>query len=734
MVDQPNLSNQNKGGLNQGNITPPRNSNSPKPGSSQNPGNTPGINPLKPGSPNPLDNKNQANINKDSQGAPQNLPVSNSAPGPSSSNSPSPSPSPSPSVGGGSLNQKPLQDSRPSSDSNSALNTSASGMTGSFSQDPAAATQPPSEQGGAVMSSGIQEVDLKDKKIPVDVLKTFSKESSLKYKMIAFDLDGDRLKVAMVNPNNTNALNAMRFLASQKNLKTQVYKISKQNFDKAMENYGQATADIDKLVSDYVKSEEEIQAEREAKKKKAKIDTQSSGAAPVEKVVNVILDHAIKGQASDIHIEPQEESLRVRYRVDGDLHESFKMAKEIASAVVSRIKIMSNLRIDEKRKPQDGRLKITADDGRQIDVRVSIMPTSEGEKVVMRLLEKGEGLTELTNLGLEGRNLDVLIEAINQPFGIILVTGPTGSGKSTTIFASLRRLNEVKRNILTLEDPVEYKVPGVNHTQVNPEIGFTFANGLRSALRQDPDIIMVGEIRDGETAELATHAALTGHLVLSTLHTNDALGAIPRLVDMGIEAFLVSSSLRAVVGQRLVRRLCEDCKYQVEPTQRVKEYVAESLKEISPEEIKRRLPDFDPNNYKVWQAKGCSKCRDSGTKGRIGIYEVAECGKEMRVVIDDKLTSSNLEAEFKRQGAYFMKDDGVLKALAGYTTIEFVEEATAEDDQEELDQAAKAPTLQEVKKKKKKQQAQKDSKQNITVPASQPKENPQAQSKKPDSP
>lgn len=544
---------------------------------------------------------------------------------------------------------------------------------------------------------GVETVDVANIKIPKNVKKIFDKATIERYKMLPFKLENGELSIAMINPSDMTAMNAMRFLASKSNYRTKVYKTEPKSFEEAYENLAQASSDVDSLVSDYIQTEEEIKAERQAQSSR-KVEQEDISAAPVAKVVDVILENAVKGGASDIHIEPQEDKLRVRYRVDGKLHESFKMAKGIAPAIVSRIKILSNLRIDEKRKPQDGRLKTHSEDGSDIDVRVSTLPVADGEKVVMRLLEKNENLTELGNLGMYGRNIEVLKDALDQPFGIILVTGPTGSGKSTTIFASLKKLNEITTNILTLEDPVEYRVNGVNHCQVRPEIGFTFASGLRSALRQDPDIIMVGEIRDGETAELASHAALTGHLVLSTLHTNDALGAIPRLVDMGIEPFLVSSSLRAVVGQRLVRKICDSCKFQEEPTDRVKKYVLNTLKRVPDKEIKKRIPDFDPNSFKIWKGKGCPKCKDSGYKGRMGIFEVMSCGGEMRKVIDDKLSASNLQNEFERQGAIYMQEDGILKALNGYTTIEAVEEATAEDDMSELD--SEVVTLQEKKAEK----------------------------------
>jgi len=282
-------------------------------------------------------------------------------------------------------------------------------------------------------------------------------------------------------------------------------------------------------------------------------------------------------------------------------------------------------------------------------------------------------------LGVRGRALDVIGKGLDEPFGVILVTGPTGSGKSTTIFTALKKINSIDVNIVTLEDPVEYKIAGVNHSQVNPDIGFTFASGLRSILRQDPDVIMVGEIRDQETAELAVHAALTGHLVLSTLHTNDAIGAIPRLVDMGVEPFLLSSSLRVVIAQRLVRRICKYCKEQVAPTDRLKEYILNSLKLVPEEEKKRRIPDIDLDNMMIWHGKGCPKCNSSGTKGRMGIYEVVECNTLMKKIIDDNLTATALHEEFVRQGAITMKEDGVMKALMGECLVEEVEEATSED-------------------------------------------------------
>jgi type IV pilus assembly protein PilB len=523
-------------------------------------------------------------------------------------------------------------------------------------------------------------IDLIGKEVPYKVLSVLAKEAADKYQMLVFEKGEKVLKVAMVDPENVEALNALRFIANKLGSEVEVFRVSEDGFASAFVGYDRAEVIVQKAQTDYIKKEKEIEAEKQ-QREKIKEDVKTIGSAPITKIVDVILQHAVLGGASDVHIEPQENELRVRYRVDGDLYESFKLSRDLTAALVSRVKIMSNLRIDEKRKPQDGRLQIVME-GRKdvIDVRVSSLPTAEGEKVVMRILEKQTGLDQFNNLGLIGRNQRIIEKGLDEPYGIILVTGPTGSGKSTTIFTCLRKINKLDTNIVTLEDPVEYKVPGVNHCQVNPEIGFTFASGLRSILRQDPDVIMVGEIRDKETAELAVHAALTGHLVLSTLHTNDALGAIPRMVDMGIEPFLLSSSLRVTVAQRLVRRVCNNCKKEVKPSDRIKQYVLNSLKLVPQEEIKERLPNFDPDNFFVWQGIGCSKCKNTGTKGRIAIYEVVECGTEMRRVIDDSLNASSLVNEFKRQGATLMREDGVMKALNGETTVEAVEEATTEDD------------------------------------------------------
>jgi len=381
----------------------------------------------------------------------------------------------------------------------------------------------------------------------------------------------------------------------------------------------------------------------------------------IAKVVNAILEFAIKARASDIHIEPQEERTRVRYRIDGILHEKLALPKAIHDAVVSRIKILSGLRIDEKRVPQDGRFNFKAGD-QEVDLRISTLPTVHGEKVVMRLLKKSGGVPDLPELGLRGRALKNLEDAILRPHGIIIVCGPTGSGKTTTLYSVLSRINTPKVNIVTLEDPVEYQIPGVNQVQVNPAAGLTFASGMRSFLRQDPNIIMVGEIRDRETTELAVQASLTGHLVFSTLHTNNAAQAIPRLLDLGAEPFLLASSLTCLVAQRICRRICPDCKEEFSPPPEV----LEDIKKV----LGRLLPSG--KEIKLTRGKKCPTCNNTGYLGRIGIFEVLPVTEKIGRLILERAAARDIEKQALEEGMITMKQDGYLKVLEGITTIEEV--------------------------------------------------------------
>jgi type II secretory ATPase GspE/PulE/Tfp pilus assembly ATPase PilB-like protein len=373
------------------------------------------------------------------------------------------------------------------------------------------------------------------------------------------------------------------------------------------------------------------------------------------------LSFAVKARASDVHIEPQERSTRVRYRIDGILQEKLTIPRELHDALISRIKILSGMKIDEKRVPQDGRFNFRSEI-EEVDLRVSSLPTSTGEKIVMRLLKKTGGIPELAQLGLRGSAFRNLQDAILKPHGIVLITGPTGSGKTTTLYSIIQTINTPKVNIVTLEDPVEYKISGVNQVQVNTGAGLTFASGLRSFLRQDPNIILVGEIRDSETADLAIQASLTGHLVFATLHTNDAAGALPRLLDMGAEPYLLASSMTAIIAQRVVRKIHEECKTSYTPDQKVMD------------QMKATLGTLWPKNQKdvLYKGKGDANCGNSGYYGRLGIFEVLPVTEKISKLILERATSDAINDLAKQEGMISMKQDGYLKVLDGQTTVEEV--------------------------------------------------------------
>ena len=399
--------------------------------------------------------------------------------------------------------------------------------------------------------------------------------------------------------------------------------------------------------------------------KKVVQENQSVHEAPVAKIVNTILEFAVKSRASDVHIEPQETKTRIRYRIDGILQEKLSLPKGLQDSLVSRIKILAEMKIDEKRIPQDGRFafKIGVE---EVDLRVSTLPTVNGEKIVMRLLKKTGGLPSLDDLGLRGPQFQDLQEAISKPYGIILVTGPTGSGKTTTLYSILSRINKPTVNIMTLEDPVEYQIAGINQVQINPQAGLTFATGLRAFLRQDPNIILVGEIRDKETTQLAIQAALTGHLVFSTLHTNDAATAIPRLIDLGAEPFLVASVINASVAQRIVRKICENCKEAYEPLPQVVENIKTVLGDLLPKSYREGTP------LKLARGKGCNECNGGGYLGRVAIFELFKITSAINKMILQEKSSREIEEQAEKEGLIKMKQDGYLKALDGLTTIEEV--------------------------------------------------------------
>lgn len=398
----------------------------------------------------------------------------------------------------------------------------------------------------------------------------------------------------------------------------------------------------------------------------------ASGEVP--KIVAAAISLALESRASDIHFEPEEKEFRMRFRVDGILQDITAIPKEMQQQIVSRIKILSNLKLDENRIPQDGRFDVQFQK-RQVDIRVSSLPTVRGEKVVMRLLDKSQGMLSLEDLGMEGQAFEKTLEAIKKPHGIIISTGPTGSGKSTTLYAVLNRISVPSVNIVTLEDPVEYEIPGVNQCQIKPKIGFTFADGLRSILRQDPNVIMVGEVRDLETANMATHAALTGHLVLTTLHTNDAAGALPRLTNMGVEPFLITSSINLIIGQRLVRRICPKCREEINIPNSLKKQLEEEISKIpvKSESDKKRVAE--PHHF--YQGKGCQEC-NQGYKGRLGIFEVLDVSDKIEEQVIAKTSANEILRQAMADGMVTMRQDGLMKALAGLTTVDEVFRVTTE--------------------------------------------------------
>lgn len=515
--------------------------------------------------------------------------------------------------------------------------------------------------------------DLTGQKISVGFLKEIPEEAASFYQFIPLVRRGKNLEVGMVNPDDLKAREALRFIALRNELEPQIFIITPTDFQEVLRQYRSLHGEVKKALKEL---EEELGAEKTglAKAKPAEIARRITAEAPVTKIVAVILRHAVEGRASDIHIEPLENQVKVRFRVDGVLHTSLFLPVDVRSSVVSRIKILANLKIDESRIPQDGRFRTTIDN-QTIDFRVSSLPTTYGEKIVMRVLDPSVGLRSFADLGLTGYNLKTMEAATKRPFGMILITGPTGSGKTTTLYAILNTLDLEGTNVVSLEDPIEYYIEGVNQSQIRPEIKYTFASGLRHILRQDPDVIMVGEIRDQETANLAVHAALTGHVLLSTLHTNNAVGVIPRLVDMGISHFLLPSALNLSAAQRLVKRLCSQCKKQVEAPSPVVAIIEKELAKM-PEDQKAELKFQKP--FKIYRAQGCKFCANKGTKGRIAIFEMLSMTPQLEEIVVGGATEAKLEAEAERQGMITMRQDGVLKVLQGIISFEEMLKATRE--------------------------------------------------------
>jgi len=502
---------------------------------------------------------------------------------------------------------------------------------------------------------GISFVDLEN--IPADpqAIALIPESLAKRFKVIPYQFDAEKeiLYVATYDPFNTFASD---FLEKKTGKRIVFALADPDKIQKIIEIvYGQGlTPEVKEALREY-----------QPKKENTSLQETKIKEAPIAKIVATIVEFAIRGRASDIHIEPQENMVRVRYRIDGILHEKLILPKVIQDGVISRIKILSSMKIDEKRIPQDGRFSYRLED-EEVDLRVSTLPTVYGEKVVMRLLKKTGGIPKLYELGLRGPQFRDLEEAISKPYGIILVTGPTGSGKTTTLYSILSRLNTPKVNIMTLEDPVEYQIPGINQVQINPQAGLTFASGLRAFLRQDPNIILVGEIRDKETTQLAIQAALTGHLVFSTLHTNDSSTAIPRLIDLGAEPFLIASVLNAVVAQRICRRVCPFCKKEYEPDEQIKQNIIQALGDLLPKSYK------EGKKIVLAKGEGCLECNNTGYLGRIAIFEILKVSPTINKMILKQESAKDIENQAKKEGLIMMKQDGYLKALDGITTIEDV--------------------------------------------------------------
>ena len=541
------------------------------------------------------------------------------------------------------------------------------------------------------LSSGIPYIKLQGKRLDPKILKLLSKDYCQTHKVVPFESSEGQIKVAMVDPYDVQSID---FIEKKTSLMVIPYIASQSSIDFVTSQYEDYETEVQDALRNIQDSPQAQGEDGDSNKlqnldilKKPKDIEKIVQDAPITTAVNSILEYAVKLKASDIHIEPREKEIKIRYRIDGMLQDYMTLPKHVHAALISRIKILSNLKIDEHRVPQDGRYGVIIGD-KEVDLRISISPIVHGEKVVIRLLDKTSSIITLEQLGLTGHAFHLINEGSKEPWGMILSTGPTGSGKSTTLYALLTKMNKPEVNIITLEDPVEYGVNGINQIQINNKVGLTFAAGLRSVLRQDPDIIMVGEIRDKETADLAVQSALTGHVVLSTLHTNSASGVLPRLLDMEIEPFLVASTVNTVIGQRLVRRICDKCKepYQASPTEI--ESIKQSLVNLLPKKADSKatdkkkylgyenLPFLDDSNITLYKGKGCDDCRNTGYKGRVGIFEVFKVTEEMGKLLLTHSTTDQIEDAAISEGMITMRQDGYVKSLAGITTLHEVARVT----------------------------------------------------------
>lgn len=520
---------------------------------------------------------------------------------------------------------------------------------------------------------GIPYVNLEKEQIAKDILQLIPEAIAVKNNIVAFQKKDRELRVAMINPDDIQIID---FIKKKTGLKVLPCFTSKGSIEAALRQYKKSLqAEFGDIIH---KNAQEVEDKEDLEK--------IAQDLPIIRIVDTFLKHAILQSASDIHIEPDDKEVRIRYRIDGILHEAMTLPKQVLPGIVARIKVLANLKLDEHRIPQDGRFKIE-EGSTKISFRVSILPIFDGEKIVMRILdESSKGLT-LEKMGLWGSSLERVHRAIKKPNGMILVTGPTGSGKTTTLYTVVDILNTPEVNISTIEDPIEYRMHRVNQTQVKPVVGMTFASGLRALLRQDPDIIMVGEIRDSETMQIAINAAMTGHLVLSTLHTNSAAAAIPRMIDMKAESFLIASTVNVVIAQRLIRKICPDCKEELKLTKAQLQELSETINFKSVLEAIGKSDEVELKELKKLKSlteavfyigKGCERCNNEGYKGRLGIYEVVEVTPAVQKAITKNSTSEEIEQIAVSEGTYTMMTDGIIKALRGITTMEEVLRVTKE--------------------------------------------------------
>jgi type IV pilus assembly protein PilB len=512
--------------------------------------------------------------------------------------------------------------------------------------------------------------------VPFEALEYIPEESAVHYRFAPVGLKDGTLEVGVVDPDNMEARDALNFLAAKNNIPYKIYLITGDDFQKIIEMYKGLTGEVTRALSEL---ETELTVETDVVKKEGIVSSPSGGQAakptrdealivedaPVVKIVATIVRYAVEGEASDVHIEHMRDKVRVRFRVDGILNTSLVLPPQVHSAVVARIKVLSNMRLDEKRKPQDGRFSARID-GRRVDFRVSTFPAYYGEKVEMRILDQAKGIRKLADLGFTKRNLDMITAAIDKPYGMILITGPTGSGKSTTLYSVLSEMDRESYNVLSLEDPVEYQIEGVSQSQVRPEIGYDFDSGLRTTLRQDPDIIMVGEIRDKETAKLAVQAALTGHLVFSTLHTNTAAGIIPRLIDMGVDPYLIAPTLILGVAQRLVGVLCQGGGEPIPVDGSIKAMIDRQFADL-PAEYKKEVP-FSDTVCRIKPTPDCPR----GTRGRMAVFEMFMMDKEIEQAILHNPTETEINRIARSKGMLSLKEDAIIKAFQKVIPIEEV--------------------------------------------------------------